>query len=124
MQLLIVEDNADTTRILRRFLGELGEIDLASTVDEAVALAQQKRYDLVLSDIQLAEERTGIDLLHILRQDPRYTSVPIIACTAYLMRYSPEMLIGQGFNGVVGKPFTKNDLLREIRRHWKAVHAA
>ena len=73
MQILVVEDHADTLRMLELFLHALGhQTDLARNVREALALAAsaEKGFDLLLSDLQLPDG-DGWELLWRLRKADR-----------------------------------------------------
>jgi CheY-like chemotaxis protein len=116
MRVLVVEDYRDTAHLFRLLLRSVGMIDIAATVDEALEKTQVTQYDLLIVDIQLGEKRTGVDLLYTLREDPRYAAVPIVACTARVEAEHKVKILAHGFNGFIGKPFTKDQLLKEIAR--------
>ena len=109
-RLLIVEDNKDTQILLTYLLSESFQLDVAPSVDTALQLTSSTSYDLLLVDINLGEERTGIDLLTILRKDVIYTDIPIIALTAYAMPGDFQRFLELGFDAYLSKPFTRNDL--------------
>ena len=71
--------------LLKRMLGRLYDITLADNEQEALNLATQKRYDMVLMDINLGTKRTGVDVLDSLRDMDHYRQTPVIAVTAYAM---------------------------------------
>ena len=58
----------------------------------------------------MPQRGTGIDLLHIIREIPKYKDVPAIACTAYTSFGDRERLLESGFDLYVAKPFTKQQL--------------
>jgi CheY-like chemotaxis protein len=112
--ILVVEDNLDTQILLRYFLQASYRIEMAGKVDEALQLTTHQAFDLLLVDIHLGEERTGIDLLHLLRQKNEYEDVPVVALTAYAMPGDRNRFIKLGFDGYVSKPFTQKQLLDAI----------
>lgn len=62
-RLLLVEDHADTARVLGRLLRHNGhEVELANSLGEAVEALLRQPFDLLLSDLDLPDG-TGIDLL-------------------------------------------------------------
>lgn len=64
---LVVDDNADIRRSVREMLIELGHAVIeAETADEAEALSDIPGLDLILSDICLVGDRTGLDLANTL----------------------------------------------------------
>jgi CheY-like chemotaxis protein len=115
-QILVVEDNRDTQILLKYLLRSNFRLVLVSRVEEALTSAVGERFDLLLVDINLGEERTGVDLLHLLRAIPDYANTPILALTAYAMPGDQERFIQTGFDGYISKPFTREELLESIHR--------
>ncbi len=63
VKILMVEDHEDTARVLRRILVKAGhEVSLANNVTDARALAAEKQFDLVISDVGLPDG-SGLDLM-------------------------------------------------------------
>lgn len=113
-RLLIVEDNPDTLTLLNYLLKPQFEIVQAAHVDEALDVADGEHFDLLVLDINLGERRTGIDLLHLLREHPEHAETPALALTAYAMPGDRERFMKEGFNEYVSKPFTREQLFEAI----------
>ena len=63
MRILLVEDHADTAKLLGRLLGRMGYVVLtAGTVARALDLAETETFDLVISDVGLPDA-SGYDLM-------------------------------------------------------------
>ena len=114
-RILAVEDNPDTQLLLRYLLRSTYDLEIVPHVDEAIEMASSNRFDVLLLDINLGEERTGIDLLHQLRKMSGYETTPALALTAYAMPGDRERFVSSGFNGYVSKPFTRKELYEAIR---------
>ncbi len=111
---LVVEDNPSMRLILKHVLKTEYEVRLASSVDEALQVAQERPFDALVLDIQLGEARTGIDLLQLLRQMPAYREVPAVVCTASVgVRASA---LEAGFDEYVEKPFSITQLHEALAR--------
>ena len=108
--LLVVEDNPSTRILLVYLLKGTYDVSAAAGVDEALDLVQENRFDGLVLDINLCERRTGIDLLHAIREIPTYKGIPAVACTAYTSFGERERLLESGFDLYVAKPFTKEQL--------------
>ncbi len=109
---LAIEDNPDMLVLVERFLTPAYDVATALDEEEALALARERRFDVVLMDINLGRARTGIEVLEDLRRAPGYADVPVIAVTAYALPGDREHFLRTGFDGYLGKPFTK-PVLRE-----------
>ena len=113
-RILIVEDNPPIQMLLRHLLSKRFDVELANTVDGAIQTATRHHFDLFLLDINLGEERTGVDLPGLLRQMPAYSATPAVACTAYAGPQYREHFLANGFNEYVDKPFSRPVLLGAI----------
>jgi CheY-like chemotaxis protein len=113
-RVLAVEDNSETQLLLEHLLKKSFEVTVVAGVDEALDAVDDTRFDILLLDINLSEERTGTDLLHLLRERKDLDGVPAIALTAYAMPGDREDFLDAGFDQYVSKPFTRDDLTDAI----------
>lgn len=113
-RVLAVEDNSETQLLLEHLLKKSYEVVVVAGVDEALDTVSDTRFDALLLDINLSEERTGTDLLHLLRERNDLNDVPAIALTAYAMPGDREDFLESGFDQYVSKPFTRADLTEAI----------
>ncbi|GAB3716520.1 sigma 54-interacting transcriptional regulator [Spirosoma flavus] len=115
--LLVVEDEFLIAHDLRRILTKAGYqvIGLAGSVDEAKATVVDQTPDIVLLDIFLDGDETGIDLAHWLNEE----SIPFVFLSANLTDNLLEAAkLTQPF-GFLTKPFREKDVLTtlEIARY-------
>jgi len=113
---LVVEDNPSTRLLLTYMLKNEYEVETACGFDEALRKTANRLFDALILDINLGEDRTGIDLLHALRKQPRYEEVPAVACTAFTAATHRMQIRAAGFTTFVGKPFTAEHILEAIAR--------
>jgi DNA-binding NtrC family response regulator len=80
-RILVVDDDPETCRFMHELLQEeQREIEMAEHPDEALALVECGRFDLVVSDINLNAELSGLDLLRAFKaRDPEVEVVLISA---------------------------------------------
>ncbi len=112
--ILVVEDNHDTQILLKYLLSSKFSIETVTRVKDALLRIEEKPFALLLVDINLGEERTGIDLLNILRDNDLYAHLPMIAITAYAMPGDDDKFIKMGFDDYVSKPFSRTSLYKAI----------
>lgn len=101
---LVIEDEAIIAMDIAGIVTEIGHrvTGIARTRSEAVRLAAAERPDLILADIQLADQSSGIDAVNdILAQ---FEAIPVIFITAFSERLltgrrpEPAFLITKPFN--------------------------
>ena len=109
--ILVVEDNAETQLLLDHILAAKYDATIVTSVDAAIQACDTTAFQLLVMDINLGEQRTGTELLHILRDPPHNVTAPAIALTAYAMPGDQQRFEQEGFDAYVSKPFSQDDLL-------------
>lgn len=112
--ILAVEDNSETQLLLKHLLKGSYEVDVVPGVDGALEAVESGSFDVLLLDINLSEDQTGTDLLHLIREREGMDKVPAVALTAYAMPGDREDFLQKGFDEYVSKPFTRADLTEAI----------
>lgn len=105
---LVVEDNAINQLLAVSMLGQWEmEVELAQSGEEALARAYERRYDLILMDIQMPE-MDGIEAASRLRQQVSLNKhTPIVAVTADAIRINADSCQALGFTDFLLKPYTE-----------------
>jgi signal transduction histidine kinase len=113
-RILAIDDNPRNLDILRRILKPHFDYRTASSGEEAIALAQQFRPDLVLLDIMMPG-LDGYETCRRLRACPQLSSIKIIMVSAKAM--PSERLEGYeaGADDYVAKPFDADEMLAKVR---------
>ena len=105
--MLLVEDHAETARLLSRLLECSGHVvTTAGDVNSALRLAKEGRFDVVVSDIGLPDG-TGYDLMRQIRQE---CPIPGVALTGYGMDDDLQKSTEAGFADHVLKPVDAHQL--------------
>lgn len=118
-RVLIVEDNAVAKQVEEALMRALNcEVDCATTGQQATALFQPGRYDLVIMDIGL-EDTSGYVLSKQFRQLEKETKfhVPIIALTSFeadLVKYDCDYYF---MDGVISKPLTAEQASQIVQHY-------
>src|SRR6478752_4961824 len=82
---LVVDDVADVTEMLSVLMTHAGyEVSTASSAQQAIALASENQFDVIISDIGMPE-MNGYELAQAIRLLPGYETVPMVAVTGYSM---------------------------------------
>ena len=114
---LLVDDEEDIRAVGQIALEDVGGLVplLAGTSDEAVALANSGRPDLILLDVMMPGT-DGPGTLARLRAAPATASIPIIFLTAKVQKADVQRLLALGAAGVIAKPFDPMTLVDEARK--------
>jgi len=102
--ILIVEDTPANLALATKLLHAAGhEVLAADTAAAGIALATQRRPDLVLLDLGLPDV-DGWEALRRLRAEPRGRGLRVVAFTAHAMVGDRERALAAGFDGYLSKP--------------------
>jgi len=113
-RILLVEDNELNQEVGAGLLGEVGlEVEIAGNGQIALEMISQGNYDLILMDMQMPV-MDGLSATRILRADPRYKDLPIVAMTANAMQQDQDRCEEAGMDGYVAKPIEPEDLFRAL----------
>jgi PAS domain S-box-containing protein len=115
---LLAEDNELSAQVLEQTLVRQGHrVRLASTGREALTLAEQGVFDLLLLDVHLPE-LDGFEVVHAIRERELTAGghLPIIALTARSRKEDRERCLAAGMDDFQTKPIRPADLLEAIDR--------
>lgn len=113
-EILYVEDNEMNYILMKRFLKDRYIVVNASNGEIAIDLTSKKTYLIILMDINLGSGINGIDTLRVIKQDVRYSKIPVFAVTGYALPSDRDRLLDNGFNNILTKPFTKEEIINLI----------
>ena len=106
-RILIVEDEPLTAFDNENMLGDAGYVIVATVddLDEALDVLGREEVHLVLSDVRLRSEKTGIDLAHAARKK----GVPTLFATGHSYAGAAEIAVG-----CLMKPYSERQLCKAI----------
>lgn len=114
-RVLIIDDDADVRRLLRRLLTaarygveEFGE------AEPGLARIREEAPDLVLLDLRLPD-RSGHDVLEEIRSDPRTRLLPVVMLTGYATSEEKIRATRAGVTDFLAKPFFPEELIPRVR---------
>ncbi|MCB0404445.1 MAG: MASE1 domain-containing protein [Bdellovibrionales bacterium] len=114
LDILLAEDGPDNQELIRFFLTSSGaHVDVAQNGQEALELARDHRYDLVLMDIQMPVV-DGYSATRSLRA--MGYNVPIVALTAHAMVEDKDRCLNAGCNGYITKPVFRDTLIETVHQ--------
>lgn len=119
MRIFLAEDNEDNYLVVKSNLRKLiTQVELLWARDGMIAiemLGKEDKIDLFLIDIEMPI-LGGLELTKWIRSQERFTNTPIIAVTASVFAEMKKMYLDKGFDFILEKPFSRQELLNMLQR--------
>jgi two-component system cell cycle response regulator DivK len=114
--ILVAEDNAVNRELVREVLEAHGySVFEACNGQEALQRIAESPPDLLLLDLGMPV-LDGFGVITKIRNDPRWSALPVLAVTAYAMNGDRDKILNSGFDGYLSKPINAALLLEELTR--------
>ena len=118
LHILVAEDNEINAQLLERLLARRGHrVRLANNGREALALAEEGGFDLLLLDVHMPE-LDGFQVIQAVRERERSAGghLPVIALTARARQEDRERCLAAGMDDFLAKPIQAADLWAATER--------
>ncbi len=113
-KVLLAEDNEINQQVARELLEKACLIvTIANNGKEAIEKVEGSEFDLVLMDVQMPE-MGGHEATGCIRENPRFSNLPIVAMTALAMTGDREKCIEAGMDDYITKPIDINELFSAL----------
>jgi len=113
LSIFIIEDNEQNMYLLTYLLEEKYTVYQAFNGPSGIAIAKEKRPDVILLDIQLPE-MDGYAIAAALRASGDLMETPIIAVTSYAMVGDRERIMAAGATGYIEKPIDPDMFISQM----------
>jgi CheY-like chemotaxis protein len=120
LKILVVDDDPGVLDLLWAYLDSRGyTVNTCRSGREALTILETESFDLVISDIEMAE-MNGFELLRQTRM--KYPKIGIVLMTGYTESYPLSEALRAGADGYISKPFSlrKFSLIFE-QAYWNAL---
>ena len=118
LHILVAEDDEFSAQLMEQLLARRGDrVRLATNGREALALAREGTFDLLLLDVHMPE-MDGFEVIQVIRERERTTEghLPVIALTARSRQEDRERCLAAGMDDFLTKPVSPDVLLAAIDR--------
>jgi PAS domain S-box-containing protein len=113
-KILITEDNDINLELMKEFLNDENVLmDSALDGEEALEMYRKNNYDIILMDIQI-KKINGLEVIKTIRK--KDDKIPILAISGYTRPEDRFKFILAGANDFLPKPYTKKELLDNIKK--------
>ena len=114
-KVLVVDDEKLIVKGIRFSLEQDGmEVDCAYDGEEALRMAREKEYDIILLDVMLQYESV-YDIVRKLRKRPATQDIPIIMVTAKTTEMDMIKGLDGGADDYIKKPFSIMELITRVK---------
>ncbi len=115
-RILVVDDSVNTGEIEKRILEAYGyQVDLALDGLNALEQLEKKRYDLIVTDVEMPG-MDGFSLTEHLRNMPQYAAIPIVIVTSLERESDRKRGLQVGANAYITKGhFEQRSLIEVVR---------
>jgi len=113
-KILVIDDEAQLTEMVQMRLEAAGyEVVIASNGQEGLEKAKNIEPDLILCDVMMPK-MDGYKVCGLLKNDPRYSKIPLILFTARAQQDDQDVGDEVGADAYITKPFEPPVLLAKI----------
>jgi twitching motility two-component system response regulator PilH len=113
-KLLVVDDSATERCYLRDLLGKAGHAVVTATSGrEGVQMALSERPDLIFMDVVM-EDMDGYRATRALKESAQTEAIPVVFVSSKNQRADKMWAQLQGGKGYVVKPYSAEEILRQI----------
>ena len=120
-RILVVDDDPHIRDVICFALSSAGMTpSTAADGEQALALARQNHYALILMDIQMPR-LNGIDATKAIRDDSLNRKTPILAITANAFDTDRRLCLEAGMNDHIPKPISRDVLYATLLKWLKSL---
>lgn len=110
-KILVVDDEKEMCDLVRAYLEKEGHyVDTIFNGEEAVILAKEKNYDIIILDVMMP----GVDGFTVCQRIREFSTTPIIMLTARSDEHDRVMGLKIGADDYVLKPFSPKELVARV----------
>ena len=115
---LVVDDDATTQELLREVLAEAGyHVVTSGSGEEALEVGKQESFDVIISDMKLGQNLSGLDVLRAYKNIQPESEVILI--TAFGTMETAIEAVKAGAFDYLSKPFKIDEVLLQVERALK-----
>ncbi|MBF0460673.1 MAG: response regulator [Magnetococcales bacterium] len=113
-RVLLADDNKINQQVAVELLESNGlVVTVVSNGLQAVEAVKSEAFDIALLDIQMPE-MDGFEATAVIRKDPMYKDLPVLAMTAHAMTGDREKSLAAGMNDHITKPIDPDKLFEAL----------
>ncbi len=108
---LVTEDDKENQKYLDLILRKIYDMDFCETPDEFYECLSQKKYDLIIMDMTLCGEKSGLRLTREIKDSDKYKHIPVVGLSAHVFSQDRLKAIEAGVDVYLTKPIENKKLI-------------
>ena len=114
-RVLIIDDDVEFLEVMKSFLQDIVDVEIAVGGRQAIQLVQETHVDLILLDFEMPV-MDGMKTLTYLRNLKECINVPVIMLTGRRDQYAVTNSLVMGIDGYLLKPVSKDMLIETVTK--------
>jgi CheY-like chemotaxis protein len=115
-RILVAEDDKENQKYLDFILRRIYEIDFCDSSDDFFMLISSKKYNIIIMDITLKGEQSGLSLIRKLKQKNEYSAIPIVGLSAHVFSQDRIKALEAGADVYLTKPIGNKKLMDTLEK--------
>ena len=113
-KILAIDDMSVNLRTIKTILEDEYDVRVAKAIGSAMLILESTKIDLILLDIELPGDMSGLDFLQFLKNRLTLCDIPVIMVTSSTTRANIEEAIKRGARDYILKGFTAETLFNKV----------
>jgi CheY-like chemotaxis protein len=118
--ILVVEDDKDTQKFLKLFLGRKYEVEVCNSDITFYELINIKKFNLIIMDISIKGSKNGLQLTKEIKSSEKFKDIPIICLSAHIFDRDRKNAYLAGADMFLAKPVSNDLLCQTINSYIKS----
>ena len=115
-KLLIIEDDPANLKFLEMYLNRYFDVTICDSDTAFYEKIENETYDLILMDISIRGEKNGLELTKELKDNPKFSAVPVVCYTAHALQKDRINAKNAGCDLFLNKPVNNAYLVKELKK--------
>ena len=113
-RLLATEDNKEEQKFLEFYLRRNFEVEIADSSEVFIKKYEENDYDVLMFDISIRGDETGIDLIKKVRSTEKGKDLPVVVHTAHAYLGEKRQSLEAGADLFLVKPVPRDELMENL----------
>ena len=114
-KMLMIEDNLMYSSELNTIMRGYCQLHITSSAAIGLNLANANTYDLIMIDVNMHSDTTGLDTVQAIVRTGNNSSVPIVAFSITKLQADKDFLFFHGFTHIISEPFNIRNFTQQIK---------